>query len=344
MAKQVGAESTCSCTQLRHLDDLLKNKLNIQWNLSWYEDWKPRNRESTSQQAVRRLFLQVEGEIPCIWHLQPWRAWSEIIALWHPPFQGQRIPRPKLGATSIHKVGEIQAIPTHTVSSMPIAAVANDNQESDREREPICSWVRWRRLARASCDCERLLTFWRGGMYGKPDSDSVLQWECPERTFNGELRRAGQGPCTKLPCHQGERIESTACFQFVQLGRLTRKVQIRGFLGPSLAQLAGRRLCRVGSEGLSLFWGQWAGYRKDRSCAPEIIWNQGEPPSLGKIELLGRRLHSAPICCRSRGDLQNRQVRLKNNAGCVSARKRQQEKLLKGPFWISLRETKYTGS
>ena len=57
----------------------------------------------------------------------------------------------------------------------------------------------------------------------------------------------------------------------MQLGRLTRKVQIRGFLGPSLAQLEGRRLCRVGSEGLALFWGQWAGYRKDRSCAPEII-------------------------------------------------------------------------
>ena len=27
------------------------------------------------------------------------------------------------------------------------------------------------------------LAFWRDGVYRKPDSDSVLQWECPERLF-----------------------------------------------------------------------------------------------------------------------------------------------------------------
>ena len=44
----------------------------------------------------------------------------------------------------MHKVGEIQATHTYTASSIPIAAVANANQKSARERDSICTWVRWR--------------------------------------------------------------------------------------------------------------------------------------------------------------------------------------------------------
>ena len=43
-AMYVGAEPTCSSTQLGHLDDLLKNRLNSQQNLRKYEVWKPKCR------------------------------------------------------------------------------------------------------------------------------------------------------------------------------------------------------------------------------------------------------------------------------------------------------------
>ena len=60
----------------------------------------------------------------------------------------------------------------------------------ERERNCICTQVGWRRLVASSHDGERLLSFRRGGVYGKPDRDSVLQWECPER-----LLRRGADMC-----------------------------------------------------------------------------------------------------------------------------------------------------
>ena len=42
----VGAEPTCACTQLGHLADLLKNRLNSQQNPSLYEVWKPKIADS----------------------------------------------------------------------------------------------------------------------------------------------------------------------------------------------------------------------------------------------------------------------------------------------------------
>ena len=41
----VGAEHTCSCTQLGHLVDLLKNRVNSQWYPSLYEVWKLKTEE-----------------------------------------------------------------------------------------------------------------------------------------------------------------------------------------------------------------------------------------------------------------------------------------------------------
>ena len=58
-----------------------------------------------------------------------------MAALQLPPLSGQRTPRPDPGVTCILKVGEIQAIHTHRVSSPPIAAVANANWNNARERE-----------------------------------------------------------------------------------------------------------------------------------------------------------------------------------------------------------------
>ena len=116
-----------------------------------------------------------------------------MAALQLPPLSGQRTPRPDPGVTCILKVGEIQAIHTHRVSSPPIAAVANANWNNarERERDSICTSVRQRGLAVASCDCERFLVFLSSGVYRKSDSKSVLQWECLERFFKGELRHTG---------------------------------------------------------------------------------------------------------------------------------------------------------
>ena len=56
----MGAEPTHSCTQVGHLVDLPKNKVNSQQNLSWYEVWKAKCVEDTSKQAVRRFHRQME--------------------------------------------------------------------------------------------------------------------------------------------------------------------------------------------------------------------------------------------------------------------------------------------
>ena len=39
-ARQVGVESTSTCTLVKHLADLLRNRVNSQWYPSIYEDWR----------------------------------------------------------------------------------------------------------------------------------------------------------------------------------------------------------------------------------------------------------------------------------------------------------------
>ena len=58
----MGAEPTCSCTQLGHLANLLKNRVNSQQNPSLYEVWKPKIAEDIEKQMVRRLSR--DGKIP----------------------------------------------------------------------------------------------------------------------------------------------------------------------------------------------------------------------------------------------------------------------------------------
>ena len=62
-AKQVGAKPTCLCTQVKCLDDLPKNKVNSQQNLSRYKVWKPECAEDALKWAVRR-FYQPSGKVP----------------------------------------------------------------------------------------------------------------------------------------------------------------------------------------------------------------------------------------------------------------------------------------
>ena len=52
----MGAEPTCSCTQLGHLADSPKNKVNSEQDLSQYEAWKPKCAEDALKQAVRRFY------------------------------------------------------------------------------------------------------------------------------------------------------------------------------------------------------------------------------------------------------------------------------------------------
>ena len=60
----MGAEPTCSCTQLGHLANLLKNRVNSQQNPSLYEVWRPKIAEDIEKQLVRRLCW--EGKVPGI--------------------------------------------------------------------------------------------------------------------------------------------------------------------------------------------------------------------------------------------------------------------------------------
>ena len=41
-AKEVGEESSSLCAQVKHLADLLRNRVNRKWYPSIYEDWRPK--------------------------------------------------------------------------------------------------------------------------------------------------------------------------------------------------------------------------------------------------------------------------------------------------------------
>lgn len=56
-------ESTCWCTQLGHLANLLKSKVNSQQNLSPHEVWKPKHAEDALKHVVSR-FYRPTGKSP----------------------------------------------------------------------------------------------------------------------------------------------------------------------------------------------------------------------------------------------------------------------------------------
>ena len=60
----MGAEPSFPCAQLEHLGDLLRNRVNSQWNPSLYKVWKPKIAEDIEKQMVRRLCW--DGKVPGI--------------------------------------------------------------------------------------------------------------------------------------------------------------------------------------------------------------------------------------------------------------------------------------
>ena len=60
----MGVEPRSPCAQLEHLADLLRSRVNSQWNLSLYEVWRPKILEDIEKQMVRRLCW--DGKVPWI--------------------------------------------------------------------------------------------------------------------------------------------------------------------------------------------------------------------------------------------------------------------------------------
>ena len=53
--RYVGAEPSSPWAQLEHLADLLRNRMNSQWNPSLYEVWRPKIVEDIENPMVKRL-------------------------------------------------------------------------------------------------------------------------------------------------------------------------------------------------------------------------------------------------------------------------------------------------
>ena len=58
----MGVEPSSVCAQLEHLADLLRNRVNSQWNPSIYEVWRPKIVEDIEKQMVRQLCW--DGKVP----------------------------------------------------------------------------------------------------------------------------------------------------------------------------------------------------------------------------------------------------------------------------------------
>ena len=144
---------------------------------------------------------------------------------------GQRISRPRLGATCTHKVGHIQITHTHThthrVSSTPIATGANTNWETCREREGFYLHLGLVEEAMTVKSFD-FLEWWHVWKSGKRLSVAV---GVPRQTFSkgrwGALDR--DAIHVQLPYKQEERTDGSVCSHSVQLGRLIRKVKTPSF-------------------------------------------------------------------------------------------------------------------
>ena len=62
--RYVGAEPSSPCAQLEHLANLLRNRVNTQWNPNLYEVQRPKIAEDIEKQTVRRLHW--DGKVPRI--------------------------------------------------------------------------------------------------------------------------------------------------------------------------------------------------------------------------------------------------------------------------------------
>ena len=60
----MGEEPSSPCTQLEHLANLLRNRVDSQWNPSLYEVWRPKSTEDMEKQKMKRL--RWDGKVPGI--------------------------------------------------------------------------------------------------------------------------------------------------------------------------------------------------------------------------------------------------------------------------------------
>ena len=60
----MGAEPSSPCAQLEHLANLLRNRVNSQWNPSLYKVWRQKIAEDSEKQMVRGLCW--DGKVPGI--------------------------------------------------------------------------------------------------------------------------------------------------------------------------------------------------------------------------------------------------------------------------------------
>ena len=63
-AKQKGTQPSSPCAQLEHLSNLLRNRVNSQWNSSLYEVWRPKIAQDIENLTVRQLHW--DSKIPGI--------------------------------------------------------------------------------------------------------------------------------------------------------------------------------------------------------------------------------------------------------------------------------------
>ena len=87
-------------------------------------------------------------------------------------------------------------------------------------------------------------------------------------------------PVHSCPASKGKGLWAWFAPSECSWAERSEKCRVRGFLSPSLAQLAGQRLCRMERSGLCLLRGQWAWSWTGGSGAPEIIYSWTAPPSL----------------------------------------------------------------
>ena len=181
VAKQVEAESTCSCPQLRFSADLLTNNLDTQRNLE-AKEYRRRLKTTLKRSCQLKEKHPMQGTCSS-------RDWSEVIAFWLPPLPGQGAPGPcREPPDSVQESGRSRLHP-HSEQHIHSCSAKCQPRDCQRDRGTLSPkmirdriWVRQRQTA-FSCDCGGLLAFWKGGVHGEPDSDSGLQWRYHRETF-----------------------------------------------------------------------------------------------------------------------------------------------------------------
>ena len=269
------------------------------------------------------------------------------------PSQG-REPPDSGWVTWVHKVGSSRLY-THTVSSTPIAAAANTNSESARERggDSICTWV-GQRQATASQDNERLWLFGEG-LCVENQTVTVLQWVCPKRLFKRGAEMCWAGTLWAAALPEKGKIESVIGCHWIQLARQIRKVHKNGIShlqphaasGPEAAQsgefgtVSAARAVGWELDGQKL--STWDYLQPGRAPYPRQQWsNLHEGKDSLSTHFLEDHKHHPTVS--------NEKFCITGRAGSITHcrvhihKRKTERETPKGPFLTSLRETKYTHS